>query len=299
MELTKLYKPKDKPMKLAIFMSGSGSNAKKIIERYIQERDAGNPSFNPVLMFTDNKKSNAHHIATEEFKSRGVTLSYMCKPIKDFYALKRQNDIGNLDVREKYDDKQLKLLSKLGIEAVALAGYDYIVTGAICNNFVTVNVHPGDLRVRKEDGRRKYVGLAWVPSAKAILDGQNEVYTSVHLVTPELDGGPLLAVSAPQPVPDEVKSLEDRAVLLGGANSIRTIQKFIRGYHCVSDEDLYKFMPIVKHAKDCQERLKVNGDWIEFPDVITNIALGRYARDKKGNMYFDNKPVPDGVLRLK
>lgn len=298
MTLKKLYEPK--PMRLAIFMSGSGSNAKKIIEKYLKQRNEGMAFFKPLLIFTDNPDSNALKISCDEYKEEGFMINLHCHPIKEFYKRKGYDDLKSIDVRAEYDKDQHDTLKDYGIDVIALAGYDWVVTPILCDNFLTVNVHPGDLRVKfpeehKNAGKRRYIGLGWVPSAKAIINGEEKVYTSVHLVTSELDGGQLLAVSAPQKVQEEVRSLEDRTVLLGEAKNISDISKYIRNNPDMNDEELYKRFPICRFAKDCQERLKIHGDWIVFPEVITYLAQGRYSKDEKGGIYFDGKAIPDGL----
>jgi hypothetical protein len=177
-----------------------------------------------------------------------------------------------------------------------MAGYDWVISPVLCDYFTMVNVHPGDLRVVDENGKRKYFGLGWVPSAKAILGGKKDVHTSVHLVTSELDGGPLLGVSAPQPVPPQVAPLMNRHVLLGeGMNSLKEVMSYIRQHPDMKDEELSARFPIYGFAKDCQERLKVNGDWVVFPQVLSWLSQGKYQQDSKGKIYLENKPVPDGV----
>jgi len=294
--LLKRLNPNSKPMQLAIFMSGFGSNAKKIIEKYIEQRDQGNPSFEPALIFTDNPDSNAFKIATQDYKDKGIKIPCFCNPIREFYEKQGSDKLRDMKVRKQYDLYQRNILNTFDIDSIALAGYDYIVTNNINWGFLTFNVHPGDLRETEDSGKRKYTGLAWVPSAKAILDGKNEVYTSVHIVTEELDGGPLLAVSAPQQVPEEVCSLEDRTQLLGEAKSIRAISRFIRQNPEVDDKELSAKFPLYGHACDCQERLKKHGDWVIFPQVVVDIATGRYKKDMEmGDLYFDEQPIPNGV----
>jgi hypothetical protein len=192
----------------------------------------------------------------------------------------------------------VKILTDFGVDCVALAGYDWIVTTQICNTFIpTLNVHPGDLRKRRPDGKPRYDGLAWVPSAKAILAGDGEVRTSVHVVTEGLDEGGVLAVSDPQPVPQEVLSLENRMVLLGGAKSVQEIVDFARARPELSVKQLGEIYPIVKYAADCQDRLKVNGDWVVFPKSLEYVARSRYAADdKRKRIYFDGDHVPGGIV---
>jgi phosphoribosylglycinamide formyltransferase-1 len=278
-----LYVPKDEPMRVAIFMSGSGTNAKKIIEAYIANRDAGRIFFEPVMIFTDNPASNAVRIAREDYRHRGVALPVIFRSYREFMKVAGAT-------RGKYDMEQCKLLDDKNIDCVALAGYDWIVTPIICENFLTVNVHPGDLRVRKPNGKPAYAGLAWVPSAKAVLAGENNVYTTVHKVTKVLDGGSALAVSDAVPVPDDVKSLENRAVLLGEAKSVSEIEHFIRDNPAVKDEELRRKFPLYGIGKDLQNILKEVGDWVVYPRVLRDIARGLYSLDGD-KAYLDGKPV--------
>jgi len=299
--MKKLY-PYDSrlPMRVAIFMSGTGSNAKKIIEWHLEEKKAGNPSFEPVLIFTDNPKSNAVAISNS-YSSKGLSLPVLCDSIYDFYKACGKDDLKDLNIREAFDNSHIGVLSSYNIDCIALAGYDRIATPVICNTFFTINVHPGYLPAKYDSGPKigkpKYTGLAWIPSAKAILAGENEVHTSVHVVTDNLDCGPVLAVSAPQPVPDEVKgmSLEERATLIGTVRSIQEIADFIKKNPDFSEAALHCQFPIVKYASDCQNRLKVHGDWVVFPRVLRYIGTGRYACEN-GSLFFDGEPIPNGKL---
>ncbi len=288
-----LHDPEQGVMRLAIFMSETGSNATKLIERYLADRDANDVAFEPVLMFTDNPDSNAVEIATKRFIKRGFTLPVFTHSIRGFYSMRGVEDIANEAAREEYDEVQAGLLHEFGVDCIALAGYNWVVSPALCNPFFIENVHPGRLDVKGKDGRPKYRGLAWIPSAKAILAGDNEVYTSVHVVTRELDGGPVLAVSEPQPVPLEAR-IEDRKKLLGNAKSVKEISDFIKAHPDTKKDVLFEMFPIYKHAVDCQNRLKENGDWIVYPQAIRDVAVGRYALDGK-TVYFDGKPMPTKV----
>ena len=210
---------------------------KKILDTYIEQRSSGDVSFEPVFLFTDNMESNASTIQ-EEYKEKGIDINLFCNPIQSYYkkANEREHALSDMDVRANYDVVQSEALKLFSVDAVCLAGYDWVVTPVICENFVTVNVHPGDLRVRGSNGRPKYRGLGWIPSAKAILAGENEVYTSVHLVTPDLDCGPLMGISEPQPLSREILDLDDRVAALGGGNIIKEIKAFMDGFNAIMDQ---------------------------------------------------------------
>ena len=316
-KLTQLYSPKKDPMRLALFMSGSGSNVRKILDTYIEQCSKRDVSFEPVFLFTDDMGSNALRIQGE-YKRKEINIPLVYTPIRDYYNHKGCSTLSDMDVRAEYDAVQCRTLQMFSVDAVALAGYGWVVTPEICDHFVTVNVHPGDLRVRGSNGRPKYRGLGWIPSAKAILAGENEVYTSVHLVTPDLDCGPLMGISEPQPLSREILDLDDRVAALGGGNIIKEIKAFMDGFNAIMDQakplvngplaaaqqrgtelpDLDQITaekyPLYGYAKDCQERLKVHGDWVIFPKVIDSLARGKYAKDGKGSLYFDGVQIPNG-----
>lgn len=306
MELTPIHQPnfwdsctQFTPMQVAIFMSGSGTNALKILEsweriynekkRFIDapfKRLEEQVVFEPALIFTDNSESKAAEIAKEYQKKEGLALALWSNPISQFF----QRNKRSIDDRKHYDSVQKDIAKGRCIDLVALAGYDWVVTEEIHKNFITVNVHPGDLREKNEKGEPKYAGLGWIPSAKAILDGKNEVYTSVHLVTEELDGGPILAVSAPQAIPAEA-AIKKRKQLLGEGLSLKEVITFVKLHSDLPESEINTKFPIVGYARDCQDRLKRNGDWVVFPQVIEDIARGRYARDEEEKLYFDGQPI--------
>jgi folate-dependent phosphoribosylglycinamide formyltransferase PurN len=304
MEPQALYRGEG-PMRTGILMSEGGSNAQRIIEKYLDDRDKDDVSFEPVVVITDNPDSNAVKIGSKGYLDRGFYLPVFCNSIDGFHRLNghdgpRDPDLSldkKMSLRMQYDMHHVKILTDFGVDCVVLAGYNWIVTPQICNTFLTVNVHPGDLRKRRPDGKPRYDGLAWVPSAKAILADDDEVRTSVHVVTEGLDEGGVLAVSEPQSVPQEVLSLEDRAILLGSAKSVQEIVDFSKAHSEVSVKQLGEIYPIVRYAADCQDRLKVNGDWVVFPKVLEYIASGRYAVDEKRRMvHFDDEHVPGGIV---
>ena len=168
----------------AILMSGTGSNARRLLE-------LPDPSFEVRLILTDNPASNAAAIAREHaVQCAVVDIRAFCEP----------DGLSDRMRRAAYDREVGRHLARRGARLAALAGWDWVVGPELCRAFLFVNVHPGDLRVTDERGRRKYVGLGWVPAAKAMLAGERFVHSTTHLVTPELDGGPIARVSRPVPV---------------------------------------------------------------------------------------------------
>ncbi|MFH1316855.1 MAG: formyltransferase family protein [Candidatus Woesearchaeota archaeon] len=302
MTLGKLYHPKSEPMRLAIYMSGSGTNAKKILERFLADTHTteGN-SFDPILICSDNPDSNADRIGNQDYAGHGLKIPTVTNPIRDFYRKAGCDNMKDQEVRAAYDAKQVELLKDMRIDAIALAGYDWALSKECLeatSDIVWMNVHPGDLRKKKESGEPAYRGLGWVPSAKAILAGENYVHSSVHLVTAKVDEGDLLAVSDGVPVQDEIRSLDVRAEMLwqgSGFKPIKHILDYIRTHPDMEDEALAWRFPLFGSARELQEILKVKGDWVIYPETICNVAKGKYEVTPQGALYFDGNPIPRGV----
>jgi len=223
---------------IAIMLSGSGTNAEKIIEfdsRFYEVK----------LLFSDNPDSNCKKIAEK------YDISYEIYEIYDFY---KDTSINDLIKRREYDKKISSLFKENDIDIVALAGYRWLITKEIFDSFLTFNIHPGDLRVIDKNGKRKYTGLGWVPIAKAILNDEENVFSTVHIVNGELDGGNILCIS--DPVKLEID--EETVQKIKNGPSIRKIKKS----HDMNESVLYKI------SCKFQEILKMKGDWIVYPKCI-------------------------------
>jgi folate-dependent phosphoribosylglycinamide formyltransferase PurN len=260
----------------AILMSGTGSNARKLLE-------LPEPRFEVRLILTDNPRSNAERIAREH----GVECAVL--DIRAFCAPGDAAALRDPARRAAYDREVGDLLSRHGVRLAALAGWDWVVGPELCRAFLFVNVHPGDLRVTDGGGRRRYVGLGWVPTAKAILAGERFVHSTTHLVTPELDGGPIARVSRPVPV-DLPTGVEAATVLPEGVGLGDVIRDINYNEGRRFGETL-----LYTHSRMLQERLKEQGDWVEFPATVQRLSelmlAGRLARDPQGVALLDgNRP---------
>ena len=97
----------------------------------------------------------------------------------------------DMEMRERYDRETVELLWQSGVDTLVLLGYLWIATEPLLSAFPNriLNVH---------DGLSKYPGLH--ATRDAILAGETATYSIVHLVTPDLDAGPLLVKSKPFPI---------------------------------------------------------------------------------------------------
>jgi hypothetical protein len=196
--------------------------------------------------------------------------------------------------RAAYDREVGRLLAGAGARLAALAGWDWVVGPELCRTFLLVNVHPGDLRIADAQGRRKYVGLGWIPTAKAILAGERFVHSSTHLVTAELDGGPIARVS--QPVPVELPPGVTPANILPEGATLGDLIRDLR----YNQGRRYGEALLYTHSRMLQEKLKERGDWVEFPLTMQRLAelmlAGRLVQDASGSISLDGAAPRDLFL---
>ncbi|MBI3036399.1 phosphoribosylamine--glycine ligase [Candidatus Woesearchaeota archaeon] len=251
--LKPLYTPKSEPMRVAGLMSGSGSNLRRILELQQQLKRQGKELFKVVMIFTDTADEavcNAKRIA-EEYK-----IPYYCNDMQEYYK-KRGSNRRDMKIRQEYDAETAKLLRMHKADVVALCGYMSIITNPVIGSFLTVNVHPADLRIKDGSGKRKYAGAECVK--RAILNVEKEARSTTHIVTEEVDAGQVLLVSKPVKLPKGISNGE-----------------------------------IDKVAHELQEKLKEEGDWKIYPETLRMLAEGRLAADQKGAIYLDGKPIQEG-----
>lgn len=259
-----LFDPKSKrPMRVACFMSGSGTNVRKIIEHQIYlEKERGKPPYEVVVIFTDNpEKSNARIIAKEYV----IPLEF-----NDIEKFCEGKDIRDMRLREEFDYKTLGLIGPYKPDIIALGGYAWKITKSILSAYTIVNVHPADLSVKGMDGKRKYVGLHHIPPMKAILAGEKYLHSSTHLAVEKPDMGPILVISRPL----EVK--------LPYGITLKDLRK----------PENKQFL--IRLCKEHQDKLKEVGDWEIFPLTLQWIAEGRFTIDRRMNVYFDGELIKDG-----
>jgi len=249
-----------RPMRVAAFMSGSGTNILKLLERERELREQeGAPPFEVVFIFSDRSDgvSRGEAIALEHGLPHA---SYDVRAFHRFRGVRRTvTTPEGMAARKAFDRVPGTLVKAFDIDAIALGGYMSYITLQGC-----VNVHPADLSVLNPDGTRRFVGDHAVRDA--IAAGEKELRASTLWTDQGVDTGPLLMVSDPVQV-----------ALSEPVEALR------------SDPDR-----LARAADEHQERLKEMGDWIIFPRTVEMIARGRFALDEQSRVYVDGEPVPNG-----
>jgi len=93
-------------------------------------------------------------------------------------------DHKHFNSREQYDERLLEIIDAQGPDLIVLAGFMRILTPAFTEHYAgrMLNIHPSLLP--------KYQGLD--THQRALDAGDSEHGVSIHFVTEELDGGPVV-----------------------------------------------------------------------------------------------------------
>jgi phosphoribosylglycinamide formyltransferase-1 len=158
------------PLRLAVLVSGRGSNLQAIIDAI----EAGRVDATIVAVIS-NKKDAAALERARKHKLRDVFVDP--RPFA-----------GHPDNREAYDRAILAVLQQHDVELVLLAGYMKIVTTVLVNAYThrMMNIHPSLLP--------SFPGLD--PQKKAIEWGCKVAGCTVHFVTEGVDEGPIILQAA-------------------------------------------------------------------------------------------------------
>ncbi len=253
---------KRKYSKAAIFLSGTGTNAEKLLSSPQYGID-----WECCVMVTDRpERSRAREIAAN------FGISLVESDIFKFYAEHGLSKISTsteegFRVRELWTDDLRSRLAEYKPDFGLLAGF--VPMTNIVSDFPCLNVHPGDLTV-EENGERLLVGLHAVPVKKAILSGFDYLRSSVLIATPftpgaaEMDNGYLPGISAKIPID-----------LCGySVDELRQNESLLAE---IADKNL--------------ENLKIHGDWIVFPRVVSDFARGCFGTSAEGYLTYNGEVV--------
>jgi len=149
-------------LSLAILISGSGSNMVQLIE----SMDNNHPAFPSVVI---SNKPNAAGI--KKAQDLGIPTEIICENFQKSNGL-------------DFEGKLRKILNKYEVKIICLAGFMRILSKDFIESYKgrILNIHPSLLP--------KYKGLN--THARALASKEQFAGCSVHIVTSELDGGPIL-----------------------------------------------------------------------------------------------------------
>ena len=167
--------------RLAVLISGSGTNLQAIMDA----QKAGALDAEIAVVFSN----RANAAGLERAAQAGIPTASL--------------DHRDYPDREQFDQAMIEVLTPYAPDTVVLAGFMRILSAVFVRHYAgrLINIHPSLLP--------KYRGLN--THARALEAGDSEHGCSIHFVTEELDGGPLIA-QAPIAVHanDTVDSLSKR-----------------------------------------------------------------------------------------
>jgi len=278
-------------MTIVCFVSGSGTNYRKIVER--------NPEHD-YLVFTNRPDCGGVAIAREN-KHEVIALShvpYLEEARKKYGSGKIPR---NCPERVQYEQQISRLIeNKYGrqTDLICLAGYDQWNSDWLVDKYFPrlLNVHPGDTT-------KGYDGLHGVPSAKAILAGDTTVRSTLFIVDKGEDTGPVLVQSKPLDIKQTLEKLESRGTT-GLLEGLKRVTDFAtecnittyKGFTEKASNELMVMMARV--CSSLQDTLKVKGDWAIYPFAVHGlIGQGRVAVSGR-SVYIDGKKMPEHGYRL-
>ncbi|KXS39045.1 MAG: phosphoribosylglycinamide formyltransferase 1 [Halomonadaceae bacterium T82-2] len=146
-----------------------------------------------VVLISGNGSNLQALIDAQSYGELGGEIVAVISNKADAYGLKRAHDAGieavalphrEYDSREAFDGALIKVIERHEPDLVVLAGFMRILTPMFVHRFHgrLLNIHPSLLPA--------YQGLN--THARALADGVEEHGVSVHFVTEELDGGPVV-----------------------------------------------------------------------------------------------------------
>jgi phosphoribosylglycinamide formyltransferase-1 len=277
-----IYDPKKQGMKIACFVSGSGTNYEKIFRRDQTKK---------YFLFTNRPECGGIRIAPEN-KIPPLILD------SDHYfgeMLRSEKTARKGMERDSYDMAACTLIEQTingKPDLICLAGYDLWVGDWMVNRYypTILNVHPGDTT-------KGYKGLGWIPSALAILSGENQVRSTVFFVDRGDDTGPVLVQS--KPVHVSQKEWESELFEIRDfAEKHNT--KTIKNFETAAKNEGKAFLSgnLKNISAKLQEILKQQGDWIIYPFAVHDlIAKGMVELDGR-TVYIDSRKMPEHGYRI-
>jgi phosphoribosylglycinamide formyltransferase-1 len=169
--------------RVGVLISGRGSNMMALVKA------ADDPDYPAEIVCVVSNKADAAGLAFAQ--ANGITAH--CISHRDY------------STREEFDAALDSYLQAQGLDLICCAGFMRIMTPVLINPWLgrMLNIHPSLLPA--------YKGLH--THERAIADGAKLAGCTVHFVTAELDGGPVVAQAAVPVMPDDTAETLQARVL--------------------------------------------------------------------------------------
>ena len=176
-------------MKIAVFVSGGGTNLQAIID---QIKDGSLTNVEIALVIASNDKAYALQRAADN------NIPTVVMSVKNFNS------------REEWDDAVVSKLNECGAELIVLAGYLSLIgekTVKAFNNRI-INIHPA--LIPSFCGKGMY-GIR--PHEAVLARGVKVSGATVHIVNENYDEGPILLQKAVDVLPDDTPETLQKRIM--------------------------------------------------------------------------------------
>ena len=174
--------------KLGWFSTARGKGSRGLLKAVQDSTTAGDLKAKIKFVFCSRDPGEAEttDVTLQMVRDYGISLvTYSYRKFKTRLDLTQPDAAGALpDWRLEYDREVMARLSDFNPDLCVLAGYMLIVGPELCQKYNMINLHPA-----APDGPKgTWQEVIW----KLIADGTKETGVMMHLVTPELDRGPVV-----------------------------------------------------------------------------------------------------------
>jgi phosphoribosylglycinamide formyltransferase 1 len=176
-------------LKIGWFSTARGESSRKLLKAAVTSIQSGQLKARIEFVFCSREKGESDNtdVFLSEVEQYGLPL-VTCS-VKRFAGRYEQQKVGVKDERLpewrlEYDRQVIERLAGYSPDICMLAGYMLIVGPEMCNRFNMINLHPA-----LPDGPKG----TWQEVIWALIERQaGESGAMMHLVTPELDRGPVI-----------------------------------------------------------------------------------------------------------
>lgn len=175
-------------LKIGWFSTARGDSSRNLLIEAVNRIEKGELKAKIEFVFCSREPGEAEK--TDRFIDlvHKYQIPLVCLSVRKFAAARQQNiavkDEQLPDWRMEYDRKVMSLLSNYNVDICILVGYMLIVGNEMCSKYNMINLHPA-----LPDGPKgTWQEVIWqLISEKATRSG-----VMMHLVTPQLDRGPVI-----------------------------------------------------------------------------------------------------------
>ena len=168
------------------FSTGRDEAARQLLQAVQDKSYSGNINGKISFVFSNREPGESKESDLFFKLVRSYNIPLVCFSHKKFKTAKEEEDLGiKKEWRIKYDREVHKKIEPFAPDLCVLAGYMLIVSEELCQKYDMINLHPSP-----PGGPTG----SWQEVIWALI--QNEADTAgamIHLVTPELDRGPVIS----------------------------------------------------------------------------------------------------------